>query len=135
VEVFFLLFGFEFALALDDQGAAFDADVEVFAADAGDLELECELLGVFVDIDRGDEVAHGEAFGGGLKVGLGTSEVVEDGVEAVLKDGYVVDATERNKTSHSHRFSPQGCIAKVTRCVFYRCNSSMGVAGNMMKSD
>ena len=103
VEVLFLLLGLELALALDGQGAAFDADVEVLAADAGNFELEDDLLRVLVDIDGGEEVAGGQRLCGLVELALGTGKVVEDRVEAILQDRNIAQPTaERNKSSHRH---------------------------------
>jgi len=57
-EVLLFLFLLDLALAMDGEGIALDADINVFFVDAGDFKLQRDVVLVFVDV-------HGRCEAGG----------------------------------------------------------------------
>src|SRR5712675_2447946 len=60
MEILFLLFFFKLALALDGQSVVFHADVYVLIVQAGNFQLQDQVLLVLVNVDRGNKAACGQ---------------------------------------------------------------------------
>ena len=78
MEVLFLLFFLELALALDGQRVVFHANVQVLLFDARHFELEDDLLVVLIDVD-------GRHKAGSRQRAFAFVQVAEQRVDAVLQ--------------------------------------------------
>jgi hypothetical protein len=95
MEVLFLFFLLEFALAFDAEHIVFELDVEVALLEAGDFDVEDDFVLILIDVDRGNESGSDE----GVIVVLGAVVLLEERVHAVLECEHVAEGIP---TSDSH---------------------------------
>src|ERR1700753_1341856 len=85
MDVPFLGFALESAVALHGQGVVFQSDIEVLQAHAGNLNGEHELVLVLIDVDRGNETSSHQFV---LSI---SREVLEQTVHTILQSDHVAE--------------------------------------------
>src|SRR6476661_3131356 len=105
MEILFFLFLLKLALALDGQGVVFHADVDVLIVQAGDFQLEYQVLLVLINVNRRNKAARRQlVFSGWLGKGLKKAGQFAEGVDS----------------SDCH-----GLISLKMSCVSYDCHLQM----------
>src|SRR5579859_6305822 len=94
MEVFFLLFFLEVTLAAHRQSVVLQFDVQIFLLNSGDLQLEGDVVLIFIDINRGHEGAAGEQFITSAAV------VLEDSIDLILEIHQITKGFKASEICH-----------------------------------
>src|SRR5579863_9737008 len=94
--VLFFLFLLDLALAVHSEGVVLHADVDVFLVDSGHIDLQIDLVLVFVVVNGG-----GKARGGKRVVLAAAVGLAENAVDAFLQGGKLTEWLETGKNGHS----------------------------------
>src|SRR6516225_9423912 len=89
MEVLFLLFLLELALALDGQGVVLHANVKVLLLDPRDFQFQDDFLRVLIDIDSRRKA-------GSRHRALALSEIAEQRIDAILQGRYFPEGVPAN---------------------------------------
>src|SRR5436190_8086243 len=95
MEVLFLLFSFELALATDGQRVVLITDIDVLLVNSGNLELQTDLVLVFINVNGGNEISCRQQ----LILPLSPIEILEQGVNTIVER---CQLTKRVPTSNNH---------------------------------